>query len=174
MKFGFITVCLFIVGLSPSVIAATTLKLDQKIDLLMVDGQKMSGSLLKGADSLELGSGQHQILFKVVDTIDAQTGAPVTYFPSTFIATFNTEKVASVSFKLPALHTLKERKNFTVQPQYQLLDEKNQVIPVRSDALIIADNELLDIERKMSEYNAAAKGASVAGFASALNESVIW
>ncbi|GKV93394.1 DUF2057 family protein [Pectobacterium aroidearum] len=174
MKFGFITVCLFIAGFSTSVIAATTLKLDQKIDLLMVDGQKMSGSLLKGADSLELGSGQHQILFKVVDTVDAQTGAPVTYFPSTFIATFNTAKVASVSFKLPPLHTLEDRKNFTAQPQYQLLDEKNQAIPVRTDALVIADNELLDIERKMSEYNAAAKGASVAGFSAALNESVTW
>lgn len=89
----------------------------------------MSGSLLKGADSLELGSGQHQILFKVVDTVDAQTGAPVTYFPSTFIATFNTAKVASVSFKLPPLHTLEDRKNFTAQPQYQLLDEKIRLSP---------------------------------------------
>ncbi|WP_323664073.1 DUF2057 family protein [Pectobacterium carotovorum] len=174
MKFGFITVCLVIAGLNTSAMAATTLKLDQKINLLMVDGQKMSGSLLKGADSLELGSGQHQILFKVVDTVDAQTGAPVTYFPSTFIAAFNTEKVASVSFKLPPLQTLQDRKNFTAQPQYQLLDEKSRAIPLRTDAFVIADNELLDIERKMSEYNAAANGASVAGFATTLNESVSW
>ncbi|MBL0910242.1 DUF2057 family protein [Pectobacterium carotovorum] len=174
MKFGFITVCLVIAGLNTSAMAATTLKLDQKINLLMVDGQKMSGSLLKGADSLELGSGQHQILFKVVDTVDAQTGAPATYFPSTFIVTFNTEKVASVSFKLPPLQTLQDRKNFTTQPEYQLLDEKNRAIPVRTDAIAIADSELLDIERKMSEYNAAANGASVAGFATALNESVSW
>ncbi|MFJ5427957.1 DUF2057 family protein [Pectobacterium actinidiae] len=174
MKFGFITVCLVIAGLSTSAIAATTLKLDQKINLLMVDGQRMSGSLLKGADSLELSSGQHQILFKVVETVDHQTGAPVTYFPSTFIATFNTEKMTSVSFKLPPLQTVQDRKNFTTQPEYQLLDEKNQAIPVRSDAIVIADSELLDIERKMSEYNAAAKGASVAGFATVLNESVSW
>lgn len=174
MKFGFITVCLVIAGLNTSAMAATTLKLDQKINLLMVDGQKMSGSLLKGADSLELGSGQHQILFKVVDTVDAQTGAPTTYFPSTFIATFNTEKVASVSFKLPPLQTLQDRKNFTTQPEYQLLDEKNRAISIRTDAIVIADSELLDIERKMSEYNAAANGASVAGFATALNESVSW
>ncbi|GKV89173.1 DUF2057 family protein [Pectobacterium carotovorum] len=174
MKFGFITVCLVIAGLNTSAMAATTLKLDQKINLLMVDGQKMSGSLLKGADSLELGSGQHQILFKVVDTVDAQTGAPATYFPSTFIATFNTEKVASVSFKLPPLQTRQDRKNFTTQPEYQLLDEKNRAISIRTDAIVIADSELLDIERKMSEYNAAANGASVAGFATALNESVSW
>lgn len=45
---------------------------------------------------------------------------------------------------------------------------------MRTDALVIADNELLDIERKMSEYNAAAKGASVASFSAALNESVTW
>ncbi|MBE5203167.1 DUF2057 family protein [Pectobacterium quasiaquaticum] len=174
MKFGFITVCLFIAGLSASAMAATTLKLDRKIDLLMVDGQRMSGSLLKGADSLELSRGQHQILFKVVDTVDTQTGAPATYFPSTFIAAFNTEKMTSVSFKLPPLQTLQDRKNFTAQPQYQLLDEKNQAISVRTDAIVLADNDQLDIERKMSEYNAAANGASVAGFATALNESVSW
>ncbi|MBA0219089.1 DUF2057 family protein [Pectobacterium brasiliense] len=174
MKFGVITVYLVIAGFNTFTMAATTLKLDQKINLLMVDGKKMSGSLLKGADSLELGNGQHQLLFKIVDTVDAQTGTPVTYFPSTFIATFNTEKMASVSFKLPPLQTLQDRKNFTTQPQYQLLDEKNQAIPVRADAFVIADNELPDIERKMSEYNAAANGASVAGFATTLNESVSW
>ncbi|MEH2920883.1 DUF2057 family protein [Samsonia erythrinae] len=174
MKFSFITACLFIAGLCGSAFAATTLKLDQKVDLLMVDGQKMAGSLLKGADSLELSNGQHQILFKVVKTVDAQTGLPATYFPQTFIAAFNTENVLAVSFKLPPLQTFQDRKNFTVQPQYQLLDEKNRAIPVLSDALAIAESELPDIERKMSEYNASAKGASVASFAATLNESVSW
>ncbi len=44
---------------------AITLKLAPEIDLLVVDGRKMTGSLLKGADSLELDGGQHQLLFRV-------------------------------------------------------------------------------------------------------------
>ena len=36
---------------------AITLKLDPEIDLLVLDGRKISGSLLKGADSLEKSRG---------------------------------------------------------------------------------------------------------------------
>lgn len=44
---------------------ATTLKLSADIDLLVLDGRKISGSLLKGADGLELERGEHQLLFRV-------------------------------------------------------------------------------------------------------------
>ncbi|MEH0873307.1 DUF2057 family protein [Pectobacterium cacticida] len=174
MKFSFITVCLFWAGIGAPTMAATTLKLNQKINLLMVDGQKISGSLLKGADSLELGNGQHQLLFNVVDTTDDKTGVPTSYFPSTFIATFSTEHITSVSFKLPSLQTRQERRRFAAHPQYQLFDEKNRLIPVRTDSFVIADDERCDLEQKMAEYNAAAKGAAVARFALTLAEPATW
>lgn len=64
MKFGLVVAGILAVCCSAPAIA-TTLKLAPEIDLLVVDGKNMSGSLLKGADSLELNSGQHQILFKI-------------------------------------------------------------------------------------------------------------
>lgn len=44
---------------------ATTLKLAPEIDLLVLDGRKISGSLLRGAEGLELERGEHQLLFRV-------------------------------------------------------------------------------------------------------------
>ena len=64
MKFGLMVAGLLSISISMPAVA-TTLKLSPDIDLLVVDGKKMTGALLKGADSLELDGGQHQLLFKV-------------------------------------------------------------------------------------------------------------
>lgn len=61
MKFGLMVAGLLSISISMPAVA-TTLKLSPDIDLLVVDGKKMTGSLLKGADSLELDGGQHQLL----------------------------------------------------------------------------------------------------------------
>ena len=45
--------------------SATSLKLSPDVDVLVIDGKLMSGAILKGAESLELDGGQHQILFQV-------------------------------------------------------------------------------------------------------------
>ncbi|WON78247.1 DUF2057 family protein [Serratia sp. UGAL515B_01] len=56
MKFNLVLMGLLALSLNLSA-AATTLKLSPDIDLMMVDGKKITGSLLKGADNLELGAG---------------------------------------------------------------------------------------------------------------------
>lgn len=165
MKPGLVTACFFISVISAPAIAIT-LKLDQNIDLIVVDGQKVSSSILKGADSLELDNGQHQLLFKVIKTIRTPTNFQTTYTSPAVIATFNTQNLASVSFKLPSLETNQERKKFDQQVNCQLVDERQQIIPTRVDILNVTDDELAHgIEKKMSEYNSAKHHASVAQFA---------
>ncbi|MFE8118666.1 DUF2057 family protein [Brenneria goodwinii] len=166
MKLGLAIACLFISGICMPAIA-TTLKLDQNIDLIVVDGQKVSSSLLKGADSLELDNGQHQILFKVVKIAGAATGnSQITYRSPALIATFDAQNLESVSFKFPSLETSQERKKFDQQPNYQLIDGRHQIIPTRFDTLNITDDELAhNVEKKISEYNSANHKASVARFA---------
>ncbi|AXF76176.1 hypothetical protein SY86_04920 [Erwinia tracheiphila] len=60
--------CLVITGLiillASATASATTLKLPNEINLLVLDGRKISGSLLKGADGIELERGQHQVLLR--------------------------------------------------------------------------------------------------------------
>jgi len=58
---------------------ATSLKLSPELDLLVIDGKKMSGAILKGADSLEVDAGQHQILFQVSKILHPAMMAPLTY-----------------------------------------------------------------------------------------------
>lgn len=165
MKAGLITACLFISVISAPAIAIT-LKLDQNIDLIVVDGQKVSSTILKGADSLELDNGQHQLLFKVVKDIRTINNVRTTYTSPALIAAFNAQNLASVSFKLPSLETSQERENFDQQAHYQLIDERQQIIPTRVDILNVTDDELTQkIEEKMSEYNSAKHRASVAQFA---------
>ncbi|WP_338567588.1 DUF2057 family protein [Erwinia sp. E_sp_B01_3] len=57
-------------------VSATTLKLAPDIDLLVLDGRKISGSLLKGAEGLELEQGQHQVLFRVEKSLKKMRKQP--------------------------------------------------------------------------------------------------
>ncbi|CAI6160633.1 hypothetical protein DJICPGNB_02610 [Escherichia coli] len=58
-----ITLCL------PVSVFATTLRLSTDVDLLVLDGKKVSSSLQRGADSIELDNGPHQLVFRVEKTI---------------------------------------------------------------------------------------------------------
>lgn len=51
----------------PVCVFATTLRLTTDIDLLVLDGKKVSSSLLRGADSIELDNGPHQVVFRGKD-----------------------------------------------------------------------------------------------------------
>ncbi len=55
----FLTLCL------PVTVFATTLRLSNEVDLLVLDGKKVSSSLLRGAESIELENGPHQLVFRV-------------------------------------------------------------------------------------------------------------
>lgn len=67
---------------------ATTLKLSTDID----DGKKVSGSLLKRADSIELNNGAHQIVFRVEKNVRANTREPKLYISPPLVMSFDTKK----------------------------------------------------------------------------------
>ncbi|MGL4485519.1 MAG: DUF2057 family protein [Yersinia sp. (in: enterobacteria)] len=145
--------------------AATTLKLAPEIDLLVVDGKNMSGSLLKGADSLELNSGQHQILFKVAKPLPADPR--VLYASPPLVAVFNTRNVRSVDIKLPVIDTERDGYTFSKKPVYQLIDDNGQPLVMRHD--VLPQNNLSGtttiLEKAMANYNVGQHSASVPAFA---------
>ncbi|PVP44301.1 hypothetical protein C4742_17985, partial [Salmonella enterica subsp. enterica serovar Mbandaka] len=67
MKTGALTT--FLALCLPVTVFATTLRLSNEVDLLVLDGKKVSSSLLRGAESIELENGPHQLVFRVDKTI---------------------------------------------------------------------------------------------------------
>ncbi len=63
MKTGALTT--FLALCLPVTVFATTLRLSNEVDLLVLDGKKVSSSLLRGAESIELENGPHQLVFRV-------------------------------------------------------------------------------------------------------------
>lgn len=144
---------------------ATTLKLSPDIDLLVLDGHKISGSLLKGADGLELERGEHQLLFRVERAVSRNAQTSVNWVSEPLIVTF-TSRTQSVVIQLPALQTLRDGKHFDKNPQFSLLDEHGVEVVSRRDTLHPQPQE--DLEQAMVRYNRDNKVASVARFAQPL------
>ena len=82
--------------LMPVCVFATTLRLSTDIDLLVLDGKKVSSSLLRGADSIELDNGPHQIVFRVEKTIRIGNHEERVYISPPLVASFNTQRITSV------------------------------------------------------------------------------
>lgn len=143
-------------------VSATTLKLAPDIDLLVLDGRKISGSLLKGAEGLELEQGQHQVLFRVEKSLkkDAQMATPWISVP--LIVTFTT-KAQSITITLPSLATTAQGKLFDKKPEFQLLDEHGAVIESQQDRLVVKPGT--NFEQVMVMYNLKGNVASVPRFA---------
>ncbi|MFI8418196.1 DUF2057 family protein [Serratia sp. NPDC078593] len=163
MKFGLMVTGLLCACLSPSILA-TTLILSPDIDLLVVDGKKMTGSLLKGADSLELDGGQHQLLFRVTKSLP--NGKQMIYRSSILIAAFNTQNVTAVSIQLPPISSQQDGQRFEQRLNYQIIDNKEKPLFVTKDKLPlsahIADHQL---EQAVADYNVQSRPASVLTFA---------
>lgn len=145
-------------------VPATTLKLAPDIDLLVLDGRKISGSLLKGAEGLELEQGQHQVLFRVEKSLkkDAQMATPWMSVP--LIVTFTTQ-AKSVTITLPPLATTAQGKSFDKHPEFQLLNEHGAVIESQQDRLLAKVGS--NYEQAMMMYNLKGNVASVPRFAQA-------
>ena len=142
---------------------ATTLKLAPEIDLLVLDGRKISGSLLKGAEGLELERGEQQFLFRVVKPLDKDRHHAVREYVSVpLIATF-TAQAKSVTIRLPALQTLHDARRFDKTADFQLVDEQGNEITSRRDRLLTDRNS--DLEQAMIAYNRNGQVASVPRFA---------
>lgn len=163
MKFGLVVAGILAVCCSASALA-TTLKLAPEIDLLVVDGKNMSGSLLKGADSLELNSGQHQILFKVAKPLP--TDPNVLYASPPLVVVFNTRNTRSVAIKLPVIDTERDGNKFSKNPTFQLIGDDGHPLPVRHDVLHQENlNKAATLETAMAIYNVGKYTASVPSFA---------
>lgn len=165
MKFSLVVAGLLSLSLSLSA-TATTLKLSPDIDLMMVDGKKMTGSLLKGADSLELDDGQHQLLFKVTKSVrkDPQTQTP--YVSSPLIVVFDSQNVSSVIIELPRIESVRDGKHFDEAPNFSVLDANGKALAIKSDVLPL--KSLPDesrLERFIADYNGLDRKASVPALA---------
>ena len=147
--------------------SATSLKLSPDVDVLVIDGKLMSGAILKGAESLELDGGQHQILLQVSKSVHtAAPQTPLLYHSPAFIVTFNAQGHRSVSFVLPSLNSEKETVKFSHMMNYQLVNEQGLQIKTQRDVLNVFNPEhVADAEKLMMTYNLSGARAAVPTFA---------
>ena len=164
MKTGIITM-LFVLYL-PVTAFATTLRLSNDIDLLVLDGKKVSSSLLRGGDSIELDNGPHQLVFRVEKTIRLSSHEERLYISPPLVISFNTQLISQVNFHLPHLETEREAAHFSTTPRLELLDGDAMPIPVKLDILAITSTaKIIDYETETERYNKADKRASLPQFA---------
>ncbi|MGK3140887.1 YccT family protein [Pantoea sp. C2G6] len=148
--------------------SAITLRLDPQIDLLVLDGRKISGALLRGADSLELDRGQHQFLFRVEQLHHDQKESVPRYQSVPMIVTF-TAVAKTITIRLPVLQTKRDRQHFERNLNFQLVDESGKEIMTLRDHLPLTATA--DIEKAMLNYNRTRQIASVPRFAHPLSVS---
>lgn len=150
----------------PICVFATTLRLSTDIDLLVLDGKKVSSSLLRGADSIELDNGPHQVVFRVEKTIRVANHEQRMYISPPLVVSFNTQRISQVNFSLPRLETEKEAQAFESAPRMELLDGDAMSIPVKLDILAITTTPNgVNYEADTEIYNKAGKRASLPQFA---------
>lgn len=165
MKFGLVVAGLLGFSLSVSA-AATTLKLSPDIDLMVVDGKKMTGSLLKGADSLELDGGQHQLLFKVTKSVHKDSRTQVPYTSAPLIVVFNSQDVSLVTIALPRIENVRDSLHFDQAMDYKIVDKSGKALAIRNDVLPIKVlSEDSDLERIIADYNGQNHQASLPALA---------
>ncbi|WP_330986058.1 MULTISPECIES: curli synthesis inhibitor [Enterobacterales] len=140
---------------------ATTLRLSGDINLLVLDGKKVSSLLLRGAESIELDNGPHQVVFRVEKMVILPDQNRQLYVSPPLIANFNSQLIGQVNFSLPRLETLQETQAFTSTPHVSLLDGNAMPIPVKLDILAITQvGDNIDYEKAIEAYNLASKQAS--------------
>ncbi|HAV1794413.1 TPA: DUF2057 family protein [Enterobacter hormaechei subsp. steigerwaltii] len=150
----------------PVCVFATTLRLSTDIDLLVLDGKKVSSSLLRGADRIELDNGPHQVVFRVEKTIRLADNEQQVYISPPLVASFNTQLISQVNFRLPRLETEKESLAFDASPRIELVDGDSMPIPVKLDILALTKRPKgTDYEADTETYNRASRRASLPQFA---------
>jgi len=143
-----------LLALIPVTAAATTLHLSGEIDLLVLDGKKVSGSFLRGADSIELDNGPHQLVFRVEKNLTTASRDRWLYISPPLIMTFDTRNVTQVNISLPRIETEKESEQFDATP-----------IPARLDVLAVNNTPKgIDYEWETERYNKANNKASAPEF----------
>lgn len=127
---------------------------------------KVSSSLLRGADSIELDNGPHQLVFRVEKTIHLSNSEERLYISPPLVVSFNTQLINQVNFRLPRLENEREANHFDAAPRLELLDGDATPIPVKLDILAITSTaKTIDYEVEVERYNKSAKRASLPQFA---------
>lgn len=164
MKTGIVSAVIALV--MPVCVFATSLRLSTDIDLLVLDGKKVSSSLLRGADSIELDNGPHQVVFRIEKTIRLANHEQRLYISPPLIVSFDTQLISQVNFNLPRIETEKESQMFESSPRLELLDGDSMPIPVKLDILALTKTPKgTDYEAAAERYNKAGKRASLPQFA---------
>ena len=164
MKAGIVTALIALC--LPVTVFATSLRLSNDIDLLVLDGKKVSSSLLRGADSIELENGRHQLVFRVEKTIRLSSHEERLYISPPLVISFDTQLVSQVNFHLPRLNNERDTAHFDDAPRVELLDGDSMPIPVKLDILSITSTaKIVNYEMETERYNKAAKHASLPQFA---------
>ncbi len=125
--------------------SAISLQLPPSMELLIVDGTPVNSILLRGADSLELTQGQHQLVLtlskKTYDSHD-RLGS---FRPLYLIVLFDTWNARRLRFQLPTLTTRDEIDHFISLPVLALVDEHDAPmnaafsrLPVGSEGVMAA------------------------------------
>lgn len=165
MKFGLVIVGLVTACLSLPTVAAT-LKFSNEIDLLAVDGKKVSGSILKGSEGLELASGQHQILFRVQKVVGKSSRDQDFYTSVPLIADFDVKNAKTISINIPVINSEYQAKIFDKNPQFDVINENGKIIPAVKDQLYLQGLVIAaDFEVELAKYNAGNNPASVPSLA---------
>lgn len=152
-------------------VCATSLKLSSDIDLLVLDGKRISGAILKGAESLEVDTGQHQILFQVSKNLHPATMNALMYHSPAMIVSFSAKGIRSASFILPTLNNEMDAAFFSHKLNYRLVDQDGRDIPSRRDVLRqVVYGNAADLEKVMLRYNMSNLRASVPAFAAAAQQ----
>ncbi|XUV80405.1 curli synthesis inhibitor [Enterobacter sp. TMH.L2] len=154
----------------PTLVWGTTLRLSADVDLLVLDGKRVSSSLLKGADSIEIDNGPHQLVLRVEKKINNARSRSSGVSPPTVIS-FDTKEIDQVNIVLP----LKDPNHSGAAFQIKLQDGQGHSIPIRTDILEIKpDPTGTDYEEETQRYNKSEKKASMPGFANRMaNEGIL-
>lgn len=172
MKLGFMVAGIILANLMAPA-WALSLKLSPEIDLLVVDGKQVSGPILKGADSLELDTGQHQLLFQVSKNMHLNASSATLYHSPPIIVVFNAQNLHAVNIRLPTLTTEEQGRDFSQKMNIALVDEQGNPINYRQDRLVSSkDTVALNLEAAMNQYNLSGHPASIPAFALAKKSAV--
>ncbi|AFJ47554.1 putative exported protein [Shimwellia blattae DSM 4481 = NBRC 105725] len=164
---------MFVLLLLSAATSATTLHLPGDIELLVLDGKRISPSLVRGAEQIELNKGIHQIVLRVERNLP-HGNLRVHYLSAPVILTFSTGSARHVSIQPPQINSLAEARYFDEHPGITLTDEPGQPLPVTQDILPV-DNRLpadaINYEQLTRQYNLSGKIASQPRFTRATQPS---
>ncbi|MBV8045142.1 DUF2057 family protein [Pluralibacter sp.] len=158
MKAIVMTLYLLLLPMSAS---ATTLHLSDDVDLLLLDGKEVSSLLLRGAESIELDNGPHQLVFRVERMVRLPDDNRQLYVSPALIANFDSRQIDQVNFSLPELETLHDAQTFTLTPSIKLLDGNATLIPAKLSILTTTQaGDNIDYEKATRLYNQTNQSAA--------------